>query len=402
MIGVLVIDIDDDLGNKAKIQGPVIGVENSKIAGTKMLLADPEDPDGNTIFKAIQVYEELEERDKFIAILTGDSRLGYHAYIKMNEQLDLILQKYRLDKVILVTDGVSDENDVIPILSSRNVKIIRVVRLNIKQSNRIESTYVFLINKLKDPYYSRLIFGIPGMFLFMIALAFYLNIPLSFVLTGLGILLIGYGFNVHVVVLDILKRTISNKYGQILFVSLGITLLVGLVAVAYNVYQTTIVQEDILYSTFRAIEIFIYPIMFLLIISFLLSALTSKNKVEMLETLKYFFMSVITFINTFLVLNFITGSFIYISFDDLFIYVFSLGLLLLAILEYIQNMIIAYIYSKNVVGYRVLQNISKASLGIVTGMDDEGINVQTDYKETIRLSYSNIVSIEDRVIYIRY
>ncbi|MEM0383206.1 MAG: DUF373 family protein, partial [Candidatus Anstonellales archaeon] len=135
MLGVIVIDIDDDLGKKAKIPGPVIGLENCKAAAYQLLLADPEDPDGNTIFKAIQIYEDLEEKNKNIIILTGDSRMGYYAYKKINESLDLIINKYGLDSAILVTDGLSDENDVIPILGSRKIKIIQIVRLNIKQSS---------------------------------------------------------------------------------------------------------------------------------------------------------------------------------------------------------------------------------------------------------------------------
>ncbi len=402
MIGIFVIDIDDDLGSKAKIQAPIVGVENCKIAGTKMLLSDPEDPDGNTIFKAIEVYDNLEEKDKIIAIITGDPRLGFYAYKKINEQLDKIVERYGIDKAILVTDGLSDENDVIPILASRNIKIIQVVRLNIKQSNRIENTYVFLMNKLKDPYYSKLIFGIPGAIILMFSISLLLGINLSILTALFGFLLIIYGLNFHQTLKEVFEINEINLFVLIPII-MGIVVFIGLLAVSYNIFQTIIAEgEDEIYALFRAFEIVFYWIVALVIFINIIWIITSNDNVKTIRSLQFFIMVSIIFINTFLMINFITNSIIYITFDDIIIYGLMIASLGLIFIEYLENYIKAYIAGLNIQGYRVVQKRSKISLGIVTGIDEDGIDIQTDYKENIRLRYSDIIGIGEKIIYVKY
>ncbi|MEM1971611.1 MAG: DUF373 family protein [Candidatus Anstonellales archaeon] len=401
MLGVIVIDIDDDLGKKAKIPGPVIGLENCKAAAYQLLLADPEDPDGNTIFKAIQIYEDLEEKNKNIIILTGDSRMGYYAYKKINESLDLIINKYGLDSAILVTDGLSDENDVIPILGSRKIKIIQIVRLNIKQSSKIENAYVFIVNKLKDPYYSRLIFGIPGLLLFFISSMILLNIPTSTILFIIGFIMIMYGFNIHQRIYDLFNIFEIRRYNFIIIGS-GIIIVTISGVVGYELYVRLINSgEEWIYSLFRGVELAMYPIIFYLALLYGLNAVFGDSYLKRLNSAKALLLLGFILINLIIGINFITGTIFLIRFDTVILYSIISTVLTIMIMNYIDNLKMVYIYLSNPIGYRVIDSESRINFGTIKRLDEDRIIVETDYKETLDLKYDNVINIKDRTVYVK-
>ncbi|MEM2769393.1 MAG: DUF373 family protein [Candidatus Anstonellales archaeon] len=401
MLGVIVIDIDDDLGKKAKIPGPVIGLENCKAAAYQLLLADPEDPDGNTIFKAIQIYEDLEEKNKNIIILTGDSRMGYYAYKKINESLDLIINKYGLDSAILVTDGLSDENDVIPILGSRKIKIIQIVRLNIKQSSKIENAYVFIVNKLKDPYYSRLIFGIPGLLLFFISSMILLNIPTSTILFIIGFIMIMYGFNIHQRIYDLFNIFEIRRYN---FIIIGSGIIIATISgvVGYELYVRLINSgEEWIYSLFRGVELAMYPIIFYLALLYGLNAVFGDSYLKRLNSAKALLLLGFILINLIIGINFITGTIFLIRFDTVILYSIISTVLTIMIMNYIDNLKMVYIYLSNPIGYRVIDSESRINFGTIKRLDEDRIIVETDYKEILDLKYDNVINIKDRTVYVK-
>ncbi len=158
---VLTIDVDDDLGEKAKVRGPVVGRQENVDAATKMALADPEEADANSIFQAVKEYDELsKEYDVQVAALTGHRGLGYKADREIVRQLEKVLDEFEADACVLVSDGASDDQ-VIPLIQSR-VKINRVRQLVIKQTKELEKTYFVVLEKLKEPHYARLVFGVPA------------------------------------------------------------------------------------------------------------------------------------------------------------------------------------------------------------------------------------------------
>ena len=191
---VLCIDRDNDLFEKVKISGPIVGREANLSAATKLSLADPEETDANAIFKAIGIYDELSKDMKVeIATLTGSKKLGYEADKEISEQLEQVLSSFRAESCVFVSDGVSDE-EIIPIIRSR-VKIDSVKLVVMKQAKQLEQTYFVLLEKLKDPYYARLIFGVPAIILLMFSVSSYLNFgwqPVGIVL-GLYLILKGFG-----------------------------------------------------------------------------------------------------------------------------------------------------------------------------------------------------------------
>ncbi len=169
---ILCIDRDDDLGAKTGIKGPVIGREKVLDAAVKHGLADAEDTDFNTVFRAVKLFDEMGKKyDLEVALLTGSRNVGIESDEEIKKQLDKVLSKSAAEYAVLVTDGAQDEH-VMPIIQSR-LKILSVSRVVVKQSEQLESAYYqikdFLDNTLDDPRHARLFFGLPALLLILYA-----------------------------------------------------------------------------------------------------------------------------------------------------------------------------------------------------------------------------------------
>lgn len=192
---VLAVDIDNDLYRKTNIGGPLIGRVQNLNGATQLALADPEDTDSNAMFQAVKVYDELKEEGYSVGIatITGSEREGYDADREIARQLELVLEQNKADGCVLVTDGASD-NRVIPVIQSR-IKINSVKYVTVKQAETLENTYFTILEKLKEPHYARIVFGIPAVIILGFALSYIVGIgwePAAIVL-GIYLLLVGFG-----------------------------------------------------------------------------------------------------------------------------------------------------------------------------------------------------------------
>ena len=168
---VLNVDIDNDLYRKTKISGPLIGrIENLK-AASKLALADPQDSDSNAMFEAVRKYDELKRQrvSVSVATVTGAEKEGYVADTELSRQIDMVIERVKADSCILVTDGSSDAR-VVPLLKNR-LKIDSVDIVRMKQAEALENTYFTVLEKLKEPHYARIVFGIPAVLLLLFASA---------------------------------------------------------------------------------------------------------------------------------------------------------------------------------------------------------------------------------------
>lgn len=192
---VLAVDIDNDLYRKTKISGPLIGRVQNLSGASQLALADPEDTDSNNMFEAVKIFDELKE-DGYtvnIATITGSEIEGYHADREISRQLELVLDRYKADSCIFVTDGASDKR-VLPIIESR-VKIGSVKIVTVKQAETLENTYFTVLEKLKEPHYARIIFGIPAILLLLFAISYAIGtgwqLPVAFI--GFYLFIKGFG-----------------------------------------------------------------------------------------------------------------------------------------------------------------------------------------------------------------
>ncbi len=200
-IAILCVDRDDDLGRKAGITGPIRGKEENIEAAKKLGLADPTDSDTNAIFQAVKLYEETADAVNVFTV-TGDKKGGYRADKEIADQLDLILQENDdLDGVYLVGDGSQDEQ-VIPIIESR-IEIVSKKTTIVEQSEELEKRYYVLKEALKDPTIARIIFGLPGIILLILAI--FQDLGAQIVVLGIGIYLVLKGFGIESRLLNMVR-----------------------------------------------------------------------------------------------------------------------------------------------------------------------------------------------------
>lgn len=190
---VVCVDRDNDLGNKAKIYGPVIGKERNLKAAQKLILNDPSESDANTMFAAVKKLEEAKKHYKNVEIvtITGEGKIGLAADKEINRQLDLLEKQFKIEGWILVTDGAED-NQVIPLLQSR-AKIISTEQVIISQAQAVESTFYAVKEALKDPGVARLVLGVPGILLLVFFFLGSQSVQAIALIAGAYLLLKGFG-----------------------------------------------------------------------------------------------------------------------------------------------------------------------------------------------------------------
>lgn len=239
---ILCIDRDNDIGEKIGVEGPIIGEEKNIETARDLALADPEDTDVNAIFEAIRTARELKTE---IATLTGDRNVGIVSDGKIAKQLDELIEKFKPDSVVLVTDGAEDE-EIIPIIQSR-VKINSVKTVIVRQSKELEKAYFKITNFLreveKDPNLARLIFVIPGLILLLIAIGGALNILMHAMLlllaiVGIYLIIKGLGYEEEFFsrLSEFLKSLSIERISIVAYSLAVITLIIGL-GFSYDEYS---------------------------------------------------------------------------------------------------------------------------------------------------------------------
>jgi len=238
---VLCVDIDDDLGRKAGIKGPVIGREENLKAATALAVADPTEADANAIFGAVRVYEETREEapeaEVEVVTVTGHPKTDLRADQEIIRQMDAVTKRFKPDFIILVSDGADDER-VIPLLL-RYCQTISVRRVIVQQSRNLEETY-FLLKKyidklLESPETRAIALGVPGIAIFLAALFYLLGLQRFF--------LVGLGLTIGLLLLDkafsIVKRVVSivNYFGRDIGAISFVVGLIGLLATFGMIYN---------------------------------------------------------------------------------------------------------------------------------------------------------------------
>ncbi len=233
---ILNVDRDNDIGRKAQIETPLIGREALLNAANKLLLADPEEADGNAIFAAIKIYDTLkidDEEEKEVALIAGDERGGPEADRRLIVELNEVLKRYPADNIILVTDGFSDE-EIIPVLASR-IPITSIHRVVVKHSKSVEETYALLGKYLKMIWtqtpYKFYFLAVPGVIIAIIGILSLLHlteIAFSFTLLILGFAMMIKGFGIDEYISNLSHAPFSEYVKLATYIGATISLLVGL------------------------------------------------------------------------------------------------------------------------------------------------------------------------------
>jgi len=148
---ILCVDRDDDLGEKAKVPSPVVGRKNNLKAVIALGLEDPEDSDANVMLMGLKLYKRYKDmgREVEIATICGDKMVGMKSDENLLRQFFSVLEQFKPDSVVLVSDGAEDEV-ILPLISQR-VQIEHISRVVVKQQQNLESLYYIIMSAFKNP-----------------------------------------------------------------------------------------------------------------------------------------------------------------------------------------------------------------------------------------------------------
>lgn len=264
---VICVDRDNDIGEKAGIKGPIIGRDDNISMAVKLGISDPSESDVNAVFQAVKVYDEIKEEIKDaqiqVATLTGDRQVGLISDRIIESQLDSVLNKYKCEEVVFVSDGESDEH-IIPIIKSKlKIPNVYVERVIVKQNRYLEGAYYmaydFLSSVVSNKDMSRTFFGIPALMLILYAI---------FGITGwriiigiLGLFLLIKGFQLEPYISRFIDElSLSAKSGQISFFAyiVSITFLVVGVIHGYSASASATGRYLLVISEFLNKSIFVF------------------------------------------------------------------------------------------------------------------------------------------------
>lgn len=235
---IICIDRDNDLGEKAKLETPIVGREANVQAAVALGIADPEDSDTNTLFGGIRILDEMQAKGADVEIVSfaGDKNVGVISDQKIAEQLENFLKIHEVHRAIFVSDGAEDET-LIPIVQSR-MKIDSVKRIVVMQSENLESTYYILKHAFSDPKISQTFFVPLGLALLIYSIFLFVRYPEGaivgiFAAVGLYMLYRGFGLD-DIIALEGERLWAALLEQKMVFISYTAAILTSLVATAYG------------------------------------------------------------------------------------------------------------------------------------------------------------------------
>lgn len=277
---MLVVDRDDDFGNKGNVVTPVIGLDAAVAAAIDLGVADPEDSDVNGLLAGIHLYKEMKEegRDVEIALICGDKKVGHKSDEALQKELQTVIETVHPDNAVLVSDGAEDEY-VYPIITAY-VKIMSVKKVYVKQTPGIEGFFYIVSKTLSDPAKKKRFLAPIGAILTVIALV-YLIVDISaysvtestsylfdmtapLVLLFIGLLILNYAYDSIDVILDYFNQwaqQVKDNSISAAFTLLSIILfVVGFIIAIYSVKDY--LGNSILYIALVFLSSLLWPIEF--------------------------------------------------------------------------------------------------------------------------------------------
>lgn len=247
---IICVDRDNDIGEKAGLDTPIIGKEALLSAATKLALADPEESDINAIFETVRIYDQLssseEDVEAEVVLITGDKSVGVESDRRIGQRLDDVLSKFRAKSAILVSDGAEDEW-IIPLIQSR-VKIDSVRRVVVKQSEPLENTFYVIKSLLEDPKFSRTFLPPIGIILFLYAVSLLLGLSskaMGLILGVIGIYTLLKGLGRENLVIEFVESVKQSFYsGKISFVTYIVAIVLLLAGTSQGIMGYTKLEPE--------------------------------------------------------------------------------------------------------------------------------------------------------------
>jgi putative membrane protein len=405
---ILCVDRDNDLYEKGKVSGPLIGRQKNVDGAIKLALADPEDPDSNTIFYAVKIYDAMKQegREVEIVTVTGHKSLGYAADKEVSDQLDKVLRETHATSCVLVSDGAADE-ELLPVIKSR-IKIDSTKIVFIKQAKELEKTYFVLLEKLRDPYYAKIIIGVPAILILLLSLSSYFGMswqPVG-IIVGVYLILRGFGLDERISAAVRDFRFSTERIGWIGYVGGMVLFLVSLTIG----YQASLQAASLGLKMEKSIALIINNTIFVLLLSFIFiiagkyaDSIMEKRKFMLTKYALYAVAAVIVTLVLSLgsrwVLNF---SEPYISFGE-----FILAIIIAMLAGYVSTIIIRDIRTDMLLGMKLdgreVVNEHGAYVGKVVGVSggENALIVQTFFEKKFSLPFALVSAVTENNVIVK-
>jgi putative membrane protein len=398
---VLAVDIDNDLYRKAHISGPVVGRNENLKAAAKLALADPQDADANAMFEAVRKFDELKAKGYSVnvATVTGAEKEGYVADVEFVRQIELVLERVKSDACVLVTDGSSDAR-VLPLLKNR-IKVNSVDIVRMKQAPGIENTYFTVLEKLKEPHYSRIVFGIPAVLLILFALSYYFNFGWQLPVAIIGVYLILKGFGLEDALVNSFKGLgfSVERLSFVFYIGSIIFFLISLI-IGYASYTTALtLTNDSLVLGSQAIEGFLtlFPIsLVLFLVGRIIDLENKRMRYRAISQGTYVGYAIVALALLYLTSSWIIGQIYFWQFLVLSMIALLAGYGISLFSAFLRRRAIRRAKIKD---KRVINDIG-AYIGRITEVDSKRglIFVKTDYGSVIKYDVDRITGVSDRVV----
>ena len=398
---ILAIDIDNDLYRKTRISGPLMGRVQNLNGASQLALADPEDSDSNTMFYAVHLYDKMKDEGYLVevATVTGSEKEGYEADKEVARQLELVLNKYKSDECIRVTDGPSDER-VLPIIQSR-VKRSSVQQVIIKQAEGAENTYYAIMEKLKEPHFARTVFGLPALILILFAVSYFLGTGWILPVALIGIYLLAKGFGLEEALINSFKSLgfSIDRMSFVFYMSAILFAITGVFIAANNYATKLMITGNQAVSIAYMVEGFLIVLPIILILYLIGRFIDVRDARYYFRTFKY-----AIFIGSAIILWTLLYSFTewfmgQIYFSQLVDYIILAILIGIAVSGASRVMRRRLIRKKNLKGKIVVNDLG-AMIGKIAGVDLKRgrMIINTGLGSPITYSVDKIIDLSDKVI----
>ncbi len=398
---VLAIDVDNDLYRKTGIGGPLMGRVQNLNAATQLSLADPEDTDSNTMFQAVKIYDELRKEgySASIATVTGAESEGYAADRAITTQLEHVLDQTKADSCVFVTDGASDER-VLPLVESR-IKIGSVKSVTVKQSKALESTYITILEKLKEPHYARIVFGIPAVILLLFAVSYLLGLGWEVPVGLIGLYMVIKGFGLEEMLIGSFRGFgfSIDRLSFVFYLSALVFFIAAIFVGSSNYLSYMHSSSDQGVATAYAVEGFLLLLPIMLLLYLLGRILDTKSNKYLFRNFRYG-----TYIGSSVILWALAYSFMSWILDQIYFSEFLLFTIAAIAIGVAVSMITGglrkrVVKSKRLKGKLVVNEFGTL-IGKVAGVDTKkgGLVVDTSFGNPVRYSVDRIVDISDKIV----
>ena len=134
-----------------------------------------------------------------VATLAGEESEGIEADMKIMNELDEVLRKFKADGCIFISDGVTDQF-VTPLITSK-IPVVSIRRIVVRHSESVEQTWLVLGRYFKllftEPRYSKIFLGVPGIIMAIVGILYVINVAsIPLMLSAIGIYFILRGFGI--------------------------------------------------------------------------------------------------------------------------------------------------------------------------------------------------------------